>query len=116
MLALISVPVTDRCCRYLKEALASGHLDGDRGGEADHGRAAQPHVRPAAAAALLRALLAPDGERPAGGPAGDAALVAGGDAQWSSCMQFVRMLGTHQKLEVNTYVHSFSAHVDYSQC
>lgn len=59
---------------YLKEALAGGHLDGDRGGEADHGRAAQPCVRPAA---LLRALLAPDdAQRPAadGGPAGDAPL------------------------------------------
>lgn len=67
-----------RCCRcyvrsYLKEAFAGGHLDGDRGGEADHGRAAQPCVRPAA---LLRALLAPDdGQRPAAdGPAGDAPL------------------------------------------
>lgn len=57
----------------LEEALAGGHLDGDRGGEADHGRAAQPCVRPAA---LLRALLAPDdGQRPAAdGPAGDAPL------------------------------------------
>nr|ACN35163.1 unknown [Zea mays] len=62
--------------QVLKEALAGGHLDGDRGGEADHGRAAQPCVRPAA---LLRALLAPDdGQRPAAdGPAGDDAPLAG---------------------------------------
>ena len=61
----------------LEEAFAGGHLDGDRRGEADHGGAAQPHV--GAAAALLRALLAPDGQRPAG-PGEDAPL-AGGDAQ-----------------------------------
>jgi len=66
-----------RHAEVLEEAFAGSHLDGDRRGEADHGGAAQPHV--GAAAALLRALLAPDGQRPAG-PGEDAPL-AGGDAQ-----------------------------------
>ena len=81
--------LADCCCQcypYLEEAFAGGHLDGDRGGEADHGRAAQPYVRSAATAALLRALLAPDGQRPAGGPARDAA-VAGADAQCRCCIR-----------------------------
>ena len=67
----------------LEEAFAGGHLDGDRRGEADHGGAAQPHV--GAAAALLRALLAPDGQRPGGRPGGDGAPLAGGDAQRRRC-------------------------------
>ena len=77
------------CYSYLEEAFAGADLDGDRGCEADHGRAAQPYVRSAAAALLLRALLlAPDGQRPAGcpAPARDAAALAGDDAQCRCCI------------------------------
>lgn len=75
------------CYSYLEEAFAGADLDGDRGGEADHGRAAQPHVGSAAAALLRALLLAPDGQRPAGcpAPARDAAL-AGDDAQCRCCI------------------------------
>jgi hypothetical protein len=99
LLYVVTHAFVPRFCRcyvrsYLKEALAGGHLDGDRGGEADHGRAAQPCVRPAA---LLRALLAPDdGQRPAAdGPAGDDAPLAG---RRRCCVSFDD--GTHSQVNI----------------